>query len=168
MMGRGRSSNPRGPFGSCVSAGITVGLPLAFAALVHRAPPGSFLELEQTCFQGLSIVMRARTRARPDPTVAHEVRTAVSFVSVLLSQLGVSSIVAGTVLAALQSLSIRALKVKPPRVWPPPDVSMWLAVVPLNQFVKPLASPEPPALRTWSRAQSRPASALASAWASDL
>ena len=87
---------------------------------------------------------------------------------VLLSQLGVSSIGAGTVLAALQSLSIRALKVKPPRVWPPPDVSMWLAVVPLNQFVKPLASPEPPALRTWSRAQSRPASALASAWASAL
>src|SRR2546426_4201998 len=126
MMGRGRSSNPRGPFGSCVSEGITVGLPLVFPALLHRGPPGSFFELEQTCFQGLSMVMTARTRDRPDPTVAHEVRTAVSFVSVVLSQppAGFSSIVDGTVFAVLQSLSIRTLKVKPPRVCPPPDVSM--------------------------------------------
>ena len=70
----------------------------------------SWLELEQTCFQGLSIPTTARTRARPWPfaAVAQAVTTAVSFVSRAGDaplQLA-SWIAAGT--SGLQSLSMTA------------------------------------------------------------
>src|SRR5262249_43536415 len=131
-IGIGRLVYPRGPFGSPGSAGSTLGFPFRLPGSLH-SPLLSGTASEQTCFHGLSTPTMARNRARPLPAIAHAVTTATSLVSRTLVQAGDSWI--ATTTAGAQSLSIRAQYWPDPAPWP--AKSMWFAVVPFNQLVKP-------------------------------